>query len=366
MRKIGEFDDERVAIEFVQMLKAHHISALIEEDEEHFLAWVHDEGKVKEARSLFEEFSSGERKFYKEKNKARAVFKEEEMEERDHPKSPPKTFVYQPYVTKALLILCVLVYIVATIQRYSHGKLDSGQGFYPPIARELFMDYPKGIEIRDILLDRYGDKVKNGENLPPEANSLMKEFSENPPWVGVYNIMLTPKKSRKVLWQGHFLEKVRHGQIWRLFTPVILHMGLLHLLFNMLWLIVLGKMLEFNMGRIRFVLFILATGVISNFCQYVMTGPFFLGISGVLSGFIGFIWMRKKVAPWEVYFIRKETLYFFFTFIFGFFVLQCVAFLLQYFGVYSIPVPIANTAHISGLISGMCLGWPRWFSRKPL
>ena len=146
----------------------------------------------------------------------------------------------------------------------------------------------------------------------PEAAPLVQEFGKHPPWMGVYNIMLAPKDHRAILWKGEFLSKVRHGQIWRLFTPVILHIGFLHLLFNMLWLVVLGKMVEFNMGRIRFVLFILVSGIFSNLCQYIMTGPLFLGISGVLAAFIGYIWVRKKIAPWEVYFIRKETLYFFF------------------------------------------------------
>jgi len=363
MRQVGDFQEEILAIEFSSLLRSHNISSLIDEEDGRYFVWVHEEGHIPRAKQLYEEFSSGKRDYYNKSMLPPNVKKEEKPKE-EKEKQPPKTFTYQPYITKALIIICVLVFIISTIQRYSGGRVHPGAGFYPPIAKELIMDYPKSLEIREELIDKYGQEAVQDGNLPEEAEPLVKEFSQNPPWIGVYNIMLVPKDQRHDLWHAKKLEKVRKGQIWRLFTPALLHITLLHFLFNMLWLIVLGKMVEFNMGRVRFILFILITGIFSNICQYIMTGPFFLGISGVLSGFIGYIWVRKKVAPWEVYFIRKETLYFFLSFIFGFLVIQLVTFLLQYFHIYSIQIPIANTGHISGLIIGMILAKTNLFSRK--
>ena len=40
------------------------------------------------------------------------------------------------------------------------------------------------------------------------------------------------------------LPEIRHGEVWRLFTPMLVHMHFLHILFNMLWLRDLGSMVE--------------------------------------------------------------------------------------------------------------------------
>ena len=90
-----------------------------------------------------------------------------------------------------------------------------------------------------------------------------------------------------------FIKEIRQGEIWRLVTPVFLHFGFLHVIFNLLWLKDLGKVLENKSGPIFFGLFFILTAVLSNLAQYLTFGPKFGGMSGVVYGFLGQLWMNS-------------------------------------------------------------------------
>src|SRR6184192_4197390 len=50
-------------------------------------------------------------------------------------------------------------------------------------------------------------------------------------------------------------------QVWRLITFQFLHAGPIHLIFNMLWFYLLGPLVEWRMGKRRFLTFYLICGV---------------------------------------------------------------------------------------------------------
>lgn len=130
----------------------------------------------------------------------------------------------------------------------------------------------------------------------------------------------------------------------------------------MLWLIVLGKQLEQRIKPWRYILFILFIAIISNTAQYLMSGPNFIGFSGVLCGMLAFIWVRQKTAAWEGYQIDRMTLIFMLIFILSMTGIQLLSFLLEKSLDWAISPNIANMAHLTGGLTGYILGRLNFFS----
>jgi GlpG protein len=160
---------------------------------------------------------------------------------------------------------------------------------------------------------------------------------------------------------GPFLPEVRHGEIWRLFTPMFIHFGWTHLIFNMLWLFQLGSMIEGLQGRWRFALLVAVLAVISNLTQYAIPDfqfiklmgmshsigmlhfPSFGGMSGVIYGLFGYIWLRGKFDPASGLFIDRQNL--------------TLALVWIVAGFAGWAGPVANMAHLGGLVAGAAYGY---------
>ena len=106
------------------------------------------------------------------------------------------------------------------------------------------------------------------------------------------------------------LPEIRHGQIWRLFTPMFIHYGILHILFNMLWMKDLGSMIESTKGSWTLLGLCFAISILSNVAQFYVSGPNFGGMSGVVYGLLGYIWMHTKFNPRGRMYLSPQTVQF--------------------------------------------------------
>lgn len=140
--------------------------------------------------------------------------------------------------------------------------------------------------------------------------------------------------------------EVRSGQIWRIITPMLLHFGIFHILFNMLWLRDLGGMIETVEGTGKLLGLILVSAAFSNWAQYVVSGnPNFGGMSGVVYALLGYVWMKGKYHPGSGLYLHKET------------VTMMLIWLVIGFIPNLLPINMANWAHLGGLAVGVAWGY---------
>lgn len=129
----------------------------------------------------------------------------------------------------------------------------------------------------------------------------------------------------------------------RTLTPAFLHFGPIHLVFNLLWLWYFGRMMEPVLGAWRFALVVIVVAFSANALQYLWSGHAnFGGMSGVVYGQIGFIWMWQTVQRGTRLRLPPAMIMVF-----------LVALLLMEILASSL---IATAAHLGGLVSGMLLG----------
>ncbi len=142
---------------------------------------------------------------------------------------------------------------------------------------------------------------------------------------------------------SRLLPEVRSGEIWRLFTPMFIHFGPVHLIFNMMWLYQLGCMIEARRSTWNLLVVVVITELASSLAQYFFTGHSkFGGMSGVVYGLAGYVWIRGKYDRGSGLFLDSQSV-----------TILLVWLVICYTGIMG---PVANTAHLVGLISGMILG----------
>lgn len=173
--------------------------------------------------------------------------------------------------------------------------------------------------------------------------TLLTGFGDNPQWLHFFTFVDFKTQNSYVLYQS--LDTLfTEGEYWRFITPIFLHYSALHLVFNLLWTYELGRRIERVHQRGVVIALVLVMGISSNIAQFVMTGPLFGGLSGVIYGMMAYTWLWDRISK-DYRFGLPPVLM---TFMVAWLLLGVTG-LFEQLGMGA----MANTAHLVGLLSGL-------------
>jgi GlpG protein len=161
------------------------------------------------------------------------------------------------------------------------------------------------------------------------------------------------------------LAHIRRGELWRLVSPIFVHLGFLHLLFNVLVLFDLGRQVEQRGGAVRYLLLVLVVAIVSNVAQFYLgqagwsfdagftatpSGKFG-GMSGVLYGLFAYVWVKVRREPELGFVLSPGT------------VALMVSWLFLCMLLSDVIGPVANVTHGVGLFIGLVIGYASYVLR---
>jgi len=76
------------------------------------------------------------------------------------------------------------------------------------------------------------------------------------------------------------------GEVWRLFTPIFLHVSIVHILFNMYFLYAIGPAIEHYFGPARYLLLYFLAGISGNVMSFYLSSSPSEGASTALFGLV--------------------------------------------------------------------------------
>lgn len=136
---------------------------------------------------------------------------------------------------------------------------------------------------------------------------------------------------------------ITEGEYWRLVTPIFMHGGFTHVVFNSFSLILFGPALENILGKGKFVFVYLVSGILANVATLLLEPLTYVhvGSSGAIFGLFGYyisiILFRKNMLSQQ----NSQII-----------LVICALSLIMTF----IQPNINITAHIFGLLAGFLLG----------
>jgi rhomboid protease GluP len=145
-------------------------------------------------------------------------------------------------------------------------------------------------------------------------------------------------------------DAIRAGQLWRFFTPMLLHGSILHIGFNMYALMAFGAGLERRYGHVRFLLLYILSGFAGTVFSFLFSSAYSIGASGAIFGLVAaegiFLFQNRKLFGTRVRQALNNVI----------FVVAINLFL-------GLQPGIDNWGHLGGLMGGLIFAWfagPRW------
>lgn len=94
------------------------------------------------------------------------------------------------------------------------------------------------------------------------------------------------------------------NEFYRFFTPIFMHEAIMHLAFNCMAIIYLGKPVEQIFGKYKLLLIFLASGLFGTLSSFIFTDSLSIGASGGVFGFFGvhlYLYLKNKGTYLKVF-----------------------------------------------------------------
>ncbi|PJG86078.1 rhomboid family intramembrane serine protease [Conservatibacter flavescens] len=232
-----------------------------------------------------------------------------------------------------------------------HVYLDDNSPHFDAIMQE------KTLFLREPFAERYeqaswqgGDTQTMTPHKTPMLRSLALPVSGWFTWliaflcVGVYGLTWIMSPDEVFSWLHYPAYFSQDREIWRYVSHGIVHFSFLHLLLNLTWWLYLGNIIEKQRGTLILAVLFVASAIGSGVAQNMVSGPAFLGLSGVAYALGGYVFIVDKWARHKIFQLPA-----------GFGMMLIVGIALGFAGPL-VNVSIGNTAHITGLIIGIVIG----------
>jgi membrane associated rhomboid family serine protease len=143
------------------------------------------------------------------------------------------------------------------------------------------------------------------------------------------------------------------GDYWGLITSNFLHTEVWHIGFNLYWLWIFGKKIEFESNKIFYILLILSSALVSSLAQLAFSESTGIGLSGVGYALFGYLFVKSRTAEAYRNYLDKRTINLFLIWL-------VVCIILTQMDAWN----VGNAAHIGGLVWGGIIGYISKYDRK--